>query len=363
MFCQQVCRRIDKFVSNLYTTCAPNKNVEMNGRDSFKLFQHGVTHFVRNGRRIDGGWHISIARHFQIFLVTTDMIGSSLKKQFAAAYDLLFDVHASLRLPLRSSHVNRYQTRISDLVAVMVKLCAPYVKSKCNSIKYHWPHHWADTRLQLGCSAAEKSLERKLGEIQKRNFAYTNAHYSVDVSNSLMHYPPMCGFLTSCCCISLCFKDQMGKKTTRRWQLENLLHANGLDGITGTYYAETDAAVAQARTDPIEAKLSGAATVLDIDGMSGLPPHLSRTETDVLYEVLRKSSRGNNATLHWDAPISCASQYKTSLEDRQQADEDERRFVTVTLRSTPSFQHRPAQDNVKVLIEEDENSKMIYFGK
>ena len=35
-------------------------------------------------------------------------------------------------------------------------------------------HLHADTRIQLGCAAAEKSLERKLGEAQKKYFPMTN---------------------------------------------------------------------------------------------------------------------------------------------------------------------------------------------
>jgi hypothetical protein len=42
-------------------------------------------------------------------------------------------------------------------------------------MKYnYWPLHWAHTRLQLGCAAEEKTLERKLGQSQKRNFRFTN---------------------------------------------------------------------------------------------------------------------------------------------------------------------------------------------
>ena len=180
----QVCRRIDDFVSNLYATSSPNKNVELNGRDTFKLFQHGITHFVRKGRRIDGGWHVSIARHLQVFLGNTDMISDATKGKFARVYDLLFHVHSSLRLPVRRDQLRDYQQTINDLLDAMVEICAPSTKRKCNSIKFHWPRHWANTRRELGCSAAEKSLERKLGEVQKKNFAFTNSRYNVDVSTN-----------------------------------------------------------------------------------------------------------------------------------------------------------------------------------
>lgn len=179
---EQVCRRIDRFCTHLHETAAPNKNVELAGRDTLKLFRHGITHFIRNGRRIDGGWHISIARHLQIFLGCTDMICDATKAKYAHMYDLLFEVHSSLRLPVAVQSLPTYQKNINDLLDCMVVICAPAFKRECNSIKFHWPRHWADCRRELGCSAAEKSLERKLGEIQKKNFTYTNSRYNVDVS-------------------------------------------------------------------------------------------------------------------------------------------------------------------------------------
>jgi hypothetical protein len=182
MYHCQVCRYIDAFASGLHAMSPPNKNVELYGRDTMKLFPHGITHFIRKGRRIDGGWHIAIARHLQVFVGTTDMISNRSKEKYARLYDLLFHVHSSLRLPVASTDLTTYQATINDLLDAMVDVCEPSTKSHCNSIKYHWPRHWSDTRRELGCSAAEKSLERKLGEIQKKNFAFTNSRYSVDVS-------------------------------------------------------------------------------------------------------------------------------------------------------------------------------------
>lgn len=159
-----------------------NKNVEINGRDSLKLFKHGITHMIIKSRRIDGGWHISMARHLQLFVGTTDMLSTRTKVQFSRVYNLLFKVHSGLRLPVRREDLGNYQGTINALLETMIQINTPSTKSKCNSIKYHWPRHWSDTRRQLGCSAAEKSLERKLGEIQKRNFSFTNSRHDVDVS-------------------------------------------------------------------------------------------------------------------------------------------------------------------------------------
>ena len=90
-------------------------------------------------------------------------------------------VHASLRIPLLKQDLAVYQGTINDLLTAMIVICTPSTKSKCRSIKYHWPHHWNDTRRELGCAAHEKSLERKLAEAQKRNFKFTNGRYDVEV--------------------------------------------------------------------------------------------------------------------------------------------------------------------------------------
>ena len=179
---QQVCRRIDRYVCAVARLTGSNKNVELNGRDTFKLFKHGITHMIIKSRRIDGGWHISMARHLQVFVGTTDMLSRATKSKFARVFDLLFHVQSSLRLPVRRIHLGQYQESINDLLDIMVQINAPSTKSACNSIKYHWPRHWSDTRRELGCSAAEKSLERKLGEVHKRNFSFTNTRFNVDVS-------------------------------------------------------------------------------------------------------------------------------------------------------------------------------------
>jgi hypothetical protein len=55
---------------------------------------------------------------------------------------------------------------------------------------------------ELGCSANEKSLERYLGEAQKKHFKHTNARYNTE--------------------------DQLDDRNLRIWQLRDLLHVAGL---------------------------------------------------------------------------------------------------------------------------------------
>jgi hypothetical protein len=54
---------------------------------------------------------------------------------------------------------------------------------------------------ELGCSANEKSLERNLGEMQKKHFKHTNARYNTE--------------------------DQLDDRNLRTWQLRDLLHVAG----------------------------------------------------------------------------------------------------------------------------------------
>ena len=54
---------------------------------------------------------------------------------------------------------------------------------------------------ELGCSANEKSLERFLGEKQKKHFKHTNTRYNTE--------------------------DQLDAHNLRTWQIRDLLHVAG----------------------------------------------------------------------------------------------------------------------------------------
>ncbi len=57
-----------------------NTNVEISERDGFKLFKNGFADYVRNGSRIDGGWHMSITRHLHVWLCTSDVLNREKKR-------------------------------------------------------------------------------------------------------------------------------------------------------------------------------------------------------------------------------------------------------------------------------------------
>ena len=149
---------------------AENCNVELGERSGFKRFKHGCTDYLQNFRRIDGGWYISMIRQLQVCFYTTDeFFNPSTRRDVAKACALCIEVHTSLRLPVRKDGLRQYQDNINELLRRSVDICTPSTPSECKSIKFHWPRHWAVTRRDLGCSAQEKSLERKLGETHKKN--------------------------------------------------------------------------------------------------------------------------------------------------------------------------------------------------
>jgi hypothetical protein len=121
-------------------------------------------------RRVDGGWHIAMSYQLYIVLCTLPELSQATKLKIAEAYELLFAVHHALRNPLPRELVHSYDLTTSQHLHAMVQVCAPSTKSECCSIKFHWLRHWAHTRLQLGCAAEEKTLERKLGQSQKETF-------------------------------------------------------------------------------------------------------------------------------------------------------------------------------------------------
>ena len=157
----------------------------------------------------------------------------------------------------------------------------------------------------------------------------------------------------------------MDKKTNRRWQLQDLLHATGEEGITQSNYADEDGDGTQGRIEPKDTALRGNKTDLNIAERKGLPKCIATNEKTYIYRAINaamRQCRGHEAALKWVPPITCATQMRKSFEDRQVHEDDDRRFRTVILRSQPKFAKRPAKDNVKVWVEEDAGRKM-YFAK
>ena len=151
-----------------------NKNVELRGKNSFKLFTNGISHYIRNGISVDGGFHIAMARHMHVYLCNVEYLPLTMK-------------HNNLLLPVKKVNLGEYQNTIDSLLVMLKSICRDSSASDCNSFKFHAPHHWGDTRWELGCAADEKTLEKKLSESQKRHYSFTNGKSNIDAQMVLCH--------------------------------------------------------------------------------------------------------------------------------------------------------------------------------
>jgi hypothetical protein len=175
-------RKLDVFVGQIAEQRNGNNNVELEGHNAFKFFPFGIAHIIHKIRRVDGSWHIAMARQMHVFFCTVEYFSLENKMLIAKAYRMLYEVECGLRSPMRKMEVHVFEYLKECLMDAIIAICLPYSKSKCNSIKYHSPYHWGDTRVQLGCSPNERSLEKKLAETQKRNYTFTNKKDNVEVT-------------------------------------------------------------------------------------------------------------------------------------------------------------------------------------
>ena len=154
----------------------------------------------------------------------------------------------------------------------------------------------------------------------------------------------------------------MEKKTTRRWQLGDVLHAAGEESLSKSEYDNPDSEVNLARIEPRDPELIGKVTELDLVNNTGLPKNLSESTKFHIFLSIRKDTRGHDPPLTWAHPITCATQMRTALEDKQVHADDDRRYRNVILRAQPTYQNIPAYDNVKAWVQEDAG-RHLYFAK
>ena len=319
--------------AKMVSTQARNSNVEINSHDAFKLFPHGFAEYVRSSRRIDGGWHLSITRHLQVWLCTTNILPTKKRKKCAKACNMLYEVDAFLRWPVKKSELEKFSILIDDLLSVLIEFSLPYVKCLCNSIKFHWPRHWVYCRLAMGCSAAEKSLERKLGETQKKCYRFTNGKGNID--------------------------DQIHKKDMRLWTLRDVLHAGGLPSM------ETHPSDDFLGTEPVKVpSLVGPKFIFQYGNdtcgkpIKGLENEVNRV---LLNAVVRDVN--NNGVLQWLPPIKVASAISLTLRNRLAPIQSKRRYIKKVFRATSKFHSKEVWDCVKVAAEGSDANVKLYFGR
>ena len=317
-------------------TTPSNTNVQLGGRDGFKYFHHGVTAYMRpKVRRINGGWWISIARHLRVFFSATTLVSNATKLRNAHALDLLFEVHHMVRLHIIKDKLQEFQNKVNALLVCLIEICAPHTPSACKSIKFHWPYHWAQNRQELGCSADEKSLERMLGESQKKFFKHTNAKFNVEI--------------------------QLERKTMQMWMLSDLLNVAGLPPLLLSHKegVALDCAIDE---QPRLLNLRRTAT-LDTTRRIGLPHWLSPAATIAIFRSITALTAGENPVLKWIAPLQVGTQIILPIQDAQKMVFDPSRIKRMIFRALPKYQNAPAIDSVRVLIDDGNDGSGWFFGQ
>jgi hypothetical protein len=286
-------------------------------------------------RRINGGWWISIARHLRVFFSTTTLVSNDTKLRNARALDLLFEVHHLLRLHIIKANLQEFQDKVNALLVLLIQICGPHSKSGCKSIKFHWPYHWAQNRQELGCSAEEKSLERMLGESQKKFFKHCNGRFDVEA--------------------------QLERKTMAMWVLRDLLHVAGEPPLV---LSSTDDSTVHCEIDEQPRLLNlRRTTTLQTTTRIGLPHWLSPACVSAIFRGISALTAGDNPVLKWAPPLQVGTQLVLPIQDTQKMLFDPTRIKRIIFRALPKYQKAPAMDSVRVLIYNDAGTSGWYFGQ
>ena len=99
-----------------------NSNVELSGRNGWKLFRHGLTEYIVLKRRIDGSWCMPMIRQLHVILVDpcVTILSDKMKRQVASACNRIYQVHAALRLPLAKTGLTAYQDNVNACLKEVV---------------------------------------------------------------------------------------------------------------------------------------------------------------------------------------------------------------------------------------------------
>jgi hypothetical protein len=161
----EVTRVIDRAFADTYNERPLNSNVEVNGRDCFQCFPHGVVGYLLDKRRLNAKWYGPLSDQLQFLLMESNLLRPHHKKQMADLAHMIRQIHYMLRQPVRKvGGVEEYQEYIDRFLAKLMEFTQYHTPSACRSIKYHCARHWGDARRQLGCAPMEYSLERALGD-------------------------------------------------------------------------------------------------------------------------------------------------------------------------------------------------------
>jgi hypothetical protein len=146
------------------------------------------------------------------------------------------------------------------------------------------------------------------------------------------------------------------------WMLKDLLVIAGEPPLTAHTNDDSNEYVLVKQKIPVSPCVVGTTSqTLHLNQHTGLPKWLSIDERRYLRLAIVNAL--NKKTITWREPVQTFAQIKLSLVDKQQPVDYAQRLAKVVLRAMPRFQGKPAFDNVKIEVEEENRRIRRYFGK
>lgn len=117
----EVTRVIDSAFAATYNERPLNSNVEVNGRDAFQLFPHGVVGYLLDSRRLNAKWYGPLSDQLQFFLGNSNLLTTEHKKQMHDLAHMVRQIHYMVRQPVRKDGgVEEYQAYLDSFITRLV---------------------------------------------------------------------------------------------------------------------------------------------------------------------------------------------------------------------------------------------------
>jgi hypothetical protein len=144
-------------------------------------------------------------------------------------------------------------------------------------------------------------------------------------------------------------QEQLDKSNMKRVQLEELLH------VADEQLKQACAAPAAMQSSSVRRREKRGIIVLDLQKELGLPVWIPEPTQKLIFRKIRAMTTGLD-------PLLVHAELNATLRDNQALPSDPHSLKNVILRATRTHQGIPAQDCIKVLIENNSTASSVYFA-
>jgi hypothetical protein len=116
-----VTRWIDDAFAKTYNERPLNSNVEVNGRDCFQLFPHGVVGYLLDKRRLNAKWYGPLVDQLQFCLMGSTFLTPAHKTQMSDLSHMIRQIHYMVRQPIERVHgIEQYQEYLDRFIRKLI---------------------------------------------------------------------------------------------------------------------------------------------------------------------------------------------------------------------------------------------------